>query len=75
MAKATKMLRLEQWVTENDVTYEDLARRLGVTSPAIFHYIEGRNRPSADKLVKLSEITGIPCADLMGAIDESAAVQ
>lgn len=71
MAKATKMLRLERWLTENDVTYEDLARRLGVTSPAIFHYIEGRNRPSAEKLVKLSEITGISCAELL-AVDEGA---
>lgn len=67
MAKATKMIRLEQWLTENDVTYEDLAKRLGVTSPAIFHYIEGRNRPNAEKLVKLSEITGISCAELLGA--------
>lgn len=65
MAKATKMARLERWLTENHVTYEDLAKRLGVTSPAIFHYIEGRNRPNAEKLVKLSEITGISCADLL----------
>lgn len=71
MAKATKMLRLEQWLTDNDVTYEDLAKRLGVTSPAIFHYIEGRNRPSAERLVRLSEITGIPCAELL-ATDEVA---
>lgn len=69
MAKATKMIRLERWLTENDVTYEDLAKRLGVTSPAIFHYIEGRNRPSAEKLVKLSEITGISCAELLGPDD------
>lgn len=69
MAKATKMARLERWITENDVTYEDLAKRLGVTSPAIFHYIEGRNRPSAEKLVLLSEITGIPCAELLAADD------
>lgn len=69
MAKATKMLRLERWITENDVTYEDLAKRLGVTSPAIFHYIEGRNRPSAEKLVKLSEITGISCAELLSEVE------
>lgn len=61
------MTRLEQWLTDNDVTYEDLAERLGVTSPAIFHYIKGRNRPSADKLVKLSEITGIPAGELLAA--------
>jgi transcriptional regulator with XRE-family HTH domain len=65
MAKANKMIRLEQWLTENDVTYEDLAKRLDVTSPAIFHYIKGRNRPSAEMLVRLSEITGISCADLL----------
>lgn len=59
------MTRLERWLTENDVTYEDLADRLGVTSPAIFHYIAGRNRPSADKLVRLSQITGIPAGELI----------
>jgi transcriptional regulator with XRE-family HTH domain len=74
MAKATKMILLERWITENDVTYEELAKRLGVTSPAIFHYIEGRNAPSAANLVRLSEITGIPCADLISA-DEATPVQ
>lgn len=67
MANATPMTRLEKWLTENHVTYEDLAERLGVTSPAIFHYIKGRNRPSADKLVKLAQITGIPAGDLIAA--------
>ncbi len=61
------MTRLEQWLTENDVTYEELAEQLGVSSPAIFHYIRGRNRPTADNLVKLSEITGIPCSELISS--------
>lgn len=65
MAKATKMTRLAEWVTDNDWTYQDLADRLGVTEPAIHHYIQGRNHPSAEKLIKLSEITGIPPNELM----------
>ena len=65
------MHRLERWLTENHVTYEYLAGKLGVTSPAIFHYVEGRNLPSAKNLVRLSEITGIPCGELLS--EEAAA--
>lgn len=67
MANATPMTRLEHWLTENDVTYEELAEKLGVSSPAIFHYVRGRNRPTAANLVKISEITGIPCNDLISS--------
>jgi transcriptional regulator with XRE-family HTH domain len=65
MAKATPMKRLERWCTKNHVTYEDLAKRLGVSSPSISHYVAGRNRPSAENLAKLSEITGISASDLL----------
>jgi transcriptional regulator with XRE-family HTH domain len=65
MPKAKKMRRLEKWLTENDKTYPWLAEELGVTDAAISHYIEGRNLPKARNLVKLSEITGIPCSELL----------
>jgi transcriptional regulator with XRE-family HTH domain len=67
MPTATKMVRLEKWLTENKVTYQDLATRLGVTEGAVHHYVAGRNRPKAETLVKLSEITGISPGDLLAA--------
>ena len=65
MTIATPMTRLERWVAENDVTYDQLAKQVGVTTPALYHYVRGRNKPSAQNLVKLSQITGIPCEELM----------
>lgn len=65
MAKAKKMRRLGKWLTENHVTYAELAEKLGVTEAAIYHYVDGRNLPGAKNLVKLSEITGITCSELL----------
>lgn len=65
MATATKMVRLEQWLTDNDETYEGLAEKLGITAPAVHHYIAGRNSPSAHTLIRISEITGIAPSDLI----------
>jgi transcriptional regulator with XRE-family HTH domain len=67
MSKATPMPRLERWITENRVTYAALAESLGVTEAAIFHYVKGRNRPNAQNLVRLSEITGITCGELLSS--------
>lgn len=67
MLKANKDTRLGRWLTENDVTYAQLAERLGVTEAAIYHYVAGRNKPNADKLLRLSEITEIPPAELLAS--------
>jgi transcriptional regulator with XRE-family HTH domain len=71
MSKAKKMRRLGNWITENRKTYSEIAELLGVTEAAIYHYVDGRNLPNALNLVKLSEITGIPCSELLP--EESAA--
>ncbi len=68
MAKANHKSRLGRWLTESGVTYEELAEQLGVTPPAVLHYVAGRNRPSAETLLKLSEITGIPPGELLASI-------
>lgn len=65
MRKPKKMRRLGNWITENRKTYSEVADLLGVTEAAIYHYVDGRNLPSAKNLVKLSEITGIPCSELL----------
>lgn len=65
MQKAKKMRRLAQWLTQNGKDYPWLAEELGVTDAAISHYVEGRNLPNAKNLVRLSEITGIPCNELL----------
>lgn len=64
------MPRLERWLTKKKMSYPELAEKLGVTEAAIYHYVKGRNRPNAANLVRLSEITGISCGELL---DEEAA--
>lgn len=65
MRKPKKMVRLGKWITDNEKSYPWLAEELGVTEAAIYHYVDGRNLPSARNLVRLSEITGIPCSELL----------
>lgn len=74
MSKANRTSRLGRWLTENDVTYQELAERLGVTEPAIHHYIARRNQPSAETLVRLSEITKIPPRELLDSFEQEPVV-
>jgi transcriptional regulator with XRE-family HTH domain len=71
--KANKDTRLGRWLTENDVTYAELAERMGITDAAIYHWIAGRNFPNAEKLLKLSEITSIAPGELLASFEKESA--
>jgi transcriptional regulator with XRE-family HTH domain len=73
MLKANKDTRLGRWLTQNNVTYAQLAERLGVTEAALYHYVKGRNKPSAENLLKLAEITGIAAGELLASFAPEAA--
>jgi transcriptional regulator with XRE-family HTH domain len=60
-----RMSILRYWLKANGISYEDLAAKIGVTAPALNHYVNGRNFPSAPTLMRLSEVTGIAPSELI----------
>ena len=59
------MRKLKEWLTANNHSQEWLARQLGVTQGAVSHWITGRMTPTADNLVKMSDVTGLTLDQLM----------
>jgi|GEM_PF-5177596 len=66
METKTAMPGLVRWLSDSGTTQDQLAGKLGVTAPAISHYVTGRHRPSLDRLLALSRITGLSIDDLLG---------
>ena len=50
-----------------ELSPSELARRLGVSHTAINNVEEGSRQPSADLLFRISEVTGVSTAELLGA--------
>lgn len=57
---------LVEWLADTGTTQDRLAEQLGVTAPAISHYVTGRHKPSVDRLMALSRITGKSIGALLG---------
>lgn len=56
---------LETWMTENVVTDEQLAERVGVSRVQVLRLRSGQNRPSPGTAKKIEAVTGIPASDLI----------
>lgn len=51
--------RLRDWLAEQSVSQSELARRLGVSQPAVSLLVRGLRRPSLQLAAKLETLTGI----------------
>jgi transcriptional regulator with XRE-family HTH domain len=51
---------LKQWRSDQGLTQEAAAERLGLTEPTLSRYEKRRRTPSLTQAAKLSEKTGIP---------------
>lgn len=67
LAEKLKALRAEKHLTQ-----EDVARSLDITRQAVARWESGANMPSAQKLVELSALYGVPLSELAGGASESA---
>ena len=65
LAEKLKALRAEKHLTQ-----EDVARALDITRQAVARWESGANMPSAQKLVELSALYGVPLSELAGGASE-----
>ena len=56
------MLRIKEVIKERGFTVKEVAKQLGVTSPALSQNIAGRI--GLDRLEKIAEIIGVPVVEL-----------
>lgn len=56
-----------------DLSQRELAKRLGVSSVAVFKWENGKSCPSADRLPALADALGIPIGALYGRDSPPAA--
>jgi transcriptional regulator with XRE-family HTH domain len=61
------MERLKRYLKDEEVSQAELARRLGVSQPTVWEWLNGKSLPSAERLKALSEATGISIDDLLAA--------
>jgi DNA-binding XRE family transcriptional regulator len=59
------MLRLKLYLSQKGMTQADLAKQIGVTQPTVWEWLNGHSKPSADRLISLSKLTGLAIDDLL----------
>jgi transcriptional regulator with XRE-family HTH domain len=64
--------RLQNWMTENEVTQPELARRMDVSQPTISDWLNGKTFPSTKNLIRLAEITEVSLDELVKRDPEPA---
>lgn len=57
---------------ERDLTKPELAQRLGVTTPAIYHLERGIRKPSIAMMVRLADFFSVSIDELARLADEEA---
>jgi transcriptional regulator with XRE-family HTH domain len=59
------MRKLKQFLLDSDMTQAQLAEQMGVSQPTVWEWVHGESRPTIDRLISLSKITGISIDDLV----------
>ena len=59
-------MRLKQLIQETGVSQRQVAEAIGVTEPAMNHYINGRREPDITTLVKLADYFDVSIDYLVG---------
>lgn len=62
-------MQLRDYLREHDIPVETMAKRLGVTSRALYYYCDGSRRPRWPLIARISKVTGgkVTAADWMDA--------
>ena len=55
----TYFLSDERWKKAKKISQDELAEMLGINRVSIFHLEKGKNHPTYDNVIKMSEILGI----------------
>jgi transcriptional regulator with XRE-family HTH domain len=67
------MQLLKSWMARQEITQVELARRLGVSQPTVWEWLNGHSRPSLDNLLALASETGITVDELARDLPPKAA--
>lgn len=59
------MDRLKQYLEDEGMTQIELAKRIGVTQPTVWEWLNHESYPSVENLRKLSRTTGISIDELL----------
>lgn len=51
-------------MTDNDVTQNELARRMEVSQPTVSDWLNEKTFPSTENLIRLAEVTGVSLDEL-----------
>ena len=51
----------------NEISQAELARRVNVSQPTVWEWLNGKSAPRASKLLELSRETGLSVDELLGA--------
>ncbi len=50
-------MKLRDYLTDNQLSYTDFARRIGVSRVSVMYYATGKKRPRAEVCQKIMEVT------------------
>ena len=59
------MQRLKQYLDDEGLSQADFAALLGVKQPTVWEWINGHSKPTADRLIELSKVTGLSIDELL----------
>ena len=59
---------LDRLIKQSGVTQADVARKCGVTVPAVQSWVAGRAAPGAANAVKLADVLGVTVAEIVTAL-------
>jgi transcriptional regulator with XRE-family HTH domain len=59
------MERLRQYLEDGEITQAEFARRLGVKQPTVWEWLNGKSKPSAERLQHIARETGLSIDELL----------
>ena len=63
--------RLLDTIWRQDITQLELAKRTGLTTAAISHYVNGKNRPNSTALLLIADALNVSIDYLLGRTNKS----
>jgi transcriptional regulator with XRE-family HTH domain len=59
------MQRLKQYLDQESISQTDFAAQMGVKQPTVWEWLHGHSLPTADRLKRMSTITGLSIDELL----------
>lgn len=60
------MKALRRHLKRHGMSQAEFARAMGVSQPTVWYWLNGEKTPTADKLVRIADMTGLTVDELLG---------